>query len=70
MTLPNSRGASFRFSPAHQPAVLRIAEGRRGFDELSLARFAAWGAVTSLLLSGLDSDCTRMMDTSVSPEIR
>ena len=25
--------------------VLRIAEGRRRFDELSLPRFAAWGAV-------------------------
>ena len=30
--------------------VLRIAEGGRGFDELSLPRLAAWGAVTGLLL--------------------
>jgi hypothetical protein len=30
--------------------VLRIAEGRRRFDELSLPRFAAWGAAGGLLL--------------------
>ena len=30
--------------------VLRIAEGRRRFDELSLPRFAAWGALGGLLL--------------------
>ena len=30
--------------------VLRIAEGRRRFDELSLPRFAAWGAVGGLLV--------------------
>ena len=34
-------------------AVLRIAEGRRRFDELSLPRFGAWGAVTGLLLGVL-----------------
>jgi hypothetical protein len=34
-------------------AVLRIAEGRRGFDELSLSRFGAWGAVAGLLLGVL-----------------
>jgi hypothetical protein len=33
--------------------VLRIAEGRRRFDELSLPRFAAWGAVGGLLLGVL-----------------
>lgn len=33
--------------------VLRIAAGRRRFDELSLPRFAAWGAVAGLLLGGL-----------------
>ena len=33
--------------------VLRIAEGRRRFDELSLLRFAAWGALGGLLLGGL-----------------
>ena len=30
--------------------VLRVAEGRRRFDELSLPRFAAWGAVGGLLV--------------------
>ncbi len=34
-------------------AVLRIAEGRRRLDELSLPRFGAWGAVTGLLLGVL-----------------
>jgi hypothetical protein len=32
-------------------ALLRIAEGRRSFDEASLARAAAWGGVTGLLLA-------------------
>ncbi len=31
-------------------ALLRIAEGRRSFDEVSLARFAIWGLVTGLVL--------------------
>ena len=30
--------------------VLRIAEGRRSFDEVSLARFVTWGVVTGLVL--------------------
>ncbi len=34
-------------------AVLGIAEGRRRFDQMSLPRFAAWGAVGGLLLSGI-----------------
>ncbi len=34
-------------------AVLRIAEGRRRFDELSLPQFGSWGAVTGLLLGVL-----------------
>ena len=34
-------------------AMLWIAEGRRRFDELSLPRFGAWGAVTGLLLGML-----------------
>ncbi len=34
-------------------AVLRIAEGRRRFDELSLPRFGFWGTVTGLLLGVL-----------------
>jgi hypothetical protein len=34
-------------------AVLRIAEGRRRFDELSLWRFGAWGALGGLVLGVL-----------------
>lgn len=34
-------------------AVLRLAEGRRRFDQLSLPRFAVWGGVGGLLLGGL-----------------
>jgi hypothetical protein len=34
-------------------AVLRLREGHRRFDELSLPRFTAWGAVGGLLLGGL-----------------
>ena len=33
--------------------VLALTEGRRRFDEMSLPRFAAWGAVGGLLLAGL-----------------
>ena len=33
--------------------VLGIVEGRRRFDQMSLSRFAAWGAVGGLLLSGI-----------------
>jgi len=31
-------------------ALLRIAEGRRSFDEVSLARFVTWGVATGLVL--------------------
>jgi hypothetical protein len=34
-------------------AVLVLAEGRRSFNQMSLPRFAGWGAVGGLLLSGL-----------------
>lgn len=34
-------------------AVLRLAEGRRRFDELSLPRFTVWGAVGGILLGGV-----------------
>ena len=34
-------------------AILMVAERRRGFDRMSLPRFAAWGAVGGLLLSAL-----------------
>jgi hypothetical protein len=33
--------------------VLSIADGRRRFDQLSLPRFVAWGALGGLLLGGL-----------------
>lgn len=33
--------------------VLRLAEGRRRFDQLSLPRFAAWGSVGGLALGAL-----------------
>jgi hypothetical protein len=31
--------------------ILAVMEGRRGFDRMSLSRFAAWGAVSGVLLS-------------------
>ena len=34
-------------------AVVGIAEGRRGFDELALSRVGAWGAVSGLLVGVL-----------------
>ena len=33
--------------------ILILTEGRRGFDELKLSRFAAWGAVGGFLLSAI-----------------
>src|SRR6185437_7891980 len=33
--------------------LLALTQGRRTFDQLSLRRFAAWGAVGGLLLSGI-----------------
>jgi hypothetical protein len=33
--------------------VLRLAEGRRSFNQLSLPRFVAWGALGGLLLGGI-----------------
>ena len=33
--------------------VLGIIEGRRSFDQMSLPRFAGWGAVGGLLLTGI-----------------
>ena len=32
--------------------VLRLVEGRRRFDQMSLSRFAAWGAAVGFALSG------------------
>jgi hypothetical protein len=34
-------------------AVLALTEGRRNFDQLSLPRFAGWGAMSGLLLSAI-----------------
>ena len=33
--------------------ILMLTEGRRGFDELKLSRFAVWGGVGGFLLSGI-----------------
>jgi hypothetical protein len=33
--------------------LLMLTEGRRGFEQLTLPRFAAWGAVGGFLLSGV-----------------
>ena len=33
--------------------ILMLTEGRRGFDEMKLSRFAAWGAVGGVLLAGI-----------------
>ena len=33
--------------------LLVLTEGRRGFDQMSLPRFAGWGAIGGLLLSAL-----------------
>ena len=33
--------------------LLMMAEGRRGFDEMKISRFAAWGAVGGVLLSAI-----------------
>ena len=33
--------------------LLMLTEGRRGFDQMTLSRFAAWGAVGGLLLSAI-----------------
>ncbi|HEX8906274.1 MAG TPA: hypothetical protein VF771_15605 [Longimicrobiaceae bacterium] len=35
--------------------VLSLADGRRSFDQLSLPRFVAWGALGGLLLGGLSA---------------
>ena len=34
-------------------AILVAIESRRGFDRMSLSRFAGWGAVSGLLLTGI-----------------
>jgi hypothetical protein len=33
--------------------ILVVIDGRRGFDRMSLSRFAGWGAASGLLLSGI-----------------
>jgi hypothetical protein len=34
-------------------ALLVLTEGRRSFDQMSIRRFAGWGAITGLLLSAI-----------------
>ena len=34
-------------------AILVLTEGRRSFDQMSIRRFAGWGAISGLLLSAL-----------------
>lgn len=34
-------------------ALLALAEGGRGFDQMSMRRFAGWGAISGLLLSAI-----------------
>jgi hypothetical protein len=34
-------------------ALLMLTEGRRSFDQMSIPRFAGWGAITGLLLSAV-----------------
>ena len=41
------------FAGAAFSGVLATIEGRRRFDQMSLPRFAGWGAVGGLLLSGI-----------------
>jgi hypothetical protein len=40
-------------------ALLRIAEGSRGFDEVALTRMATWGVVTGLALGGFFAVASR-----------
>jgi hypothetical protein len=44
-------------------ALLRLAEGRRSFDEIPIARFGMWGVVTGLVL-GLLSIPAKVGDVS------
>jgi hypothetical protein len=47
-------GAMFGFvSGVTFSGILKLVAGRRRFDQLSLGGFAGWGAVGSLLLSGV-----------------
>ncbi|MEQ1857092.1 MAG: hypothetical protein ABL963_11495 [Longimicrobiales bacterium] len=45
--------------------ILGLIEGRRRFDEMSLPRFAAWGATGGLLLSGLFVSATGLGEAFV-----
>jgi hypothetical protein len=51
--------------------LFRIVEGRRGVDEVSLARHAAWGVVTGLVLgvlavaAGVGSDAPQAIATMI-----
>lgn len=50
--------------------VLGVAERRRRFDELSLARFAAWGALGGLLLSLVPAALVAAGLATLGPEVR
>jgi hypothetical protein len=41
-------------------SVLALTEGRRSFDQMSLPRFAVWGAIGGLLLSALFAKATSL----------
>ena len=45
--------------------VLGITEGRRRFDEMSLWRFASWGALGTLLLLGLMATTGPLVEASI-----
>jgi hypothetical protein len=49
--------------------LLRIAEGRRGFDEVSLVRFATWGVMTGLLLGVLVAATRAPSALSLAPAV-
>ena len=50
---PLGFGALGFLSGAAFSGVLGVVEGRRRFDQMSLPRFAAWGGVGGLVLSGI-----------------
>ena len=41
------------FAGVISSVLLMLTEGRRGFDEMKISRFAAWGGVGGFLLSGI-----------------
>lgn len=49
--------------------ILVVIEGGRGFDRLSLSRFAVWGAVSGVLLSGIFGVAAALRGESLWGEI-